>query len=542
MLDNEAGRSHYIEVAGSRYAKQRGLCHSRQRLCRLAVVAGLAAFSMVSAVWAKEPFGMKQVINKARQLAGQPFQSSAGQVPEFLMKLDYDAWRDIRFNPEMALWKKEKLPFNVQFFHPGLYYDRTVAINIIESAKVKRVPFSSALFNYGKNNFKDKVPANLGFAGFRLHYPINTKGYFDEVAVFLGASYFRAVAKKQNYGMSARGIAIDTALNTGEEFPYFREFWMVKPVPGAKKMTIYALLDSPSMTGAYQFIIQPGKETVMDVRSTLFLRKKITKLGIAPLTSMFFYGENTSQRPADDFRPEVHDSDGLLIAFASGEWLWRPLLNPRTLLINSFRAPNPAGFGLLQRDLNFDSYQDLEAHYENRSSVWIKPSGAWGDGHVELIQIPTENELHDNISAFWVPEQMPEPGQPFPFSYTMSWHFPGSIQTPGGHVVSTRTATGKDEHIKKFVIDFAGGALESLPPDKRLTAAISVDGKARLIEQQTFKNTVTGGWRLVFQIRLEDQGSVERMLPQKKPPVELRAYLKDGTDTLTETWSYLYLP
>lgn len=507
----------------------------------LLVLSSTQAFG--SPAESQRRFTFQSVIDKAKHLAAKPFQSPAGQVPEFLLKLTYDEWRDIRFDREQALWRKDKLPFVVQFFHPGLYYDRIVGINVIDSKGVHKVPFSGDLFNYGRNNFKDKMPDNLGFAGFRLHYPINTPDYYDEVVVFLGASYFRAVAKNQNYGMSARGLAIDTALTSGEEFPYFREFWITKPAPGASKITVYGLLDSASMAGAYSFIIQPGTETTMDVRSVLFLRKKVEKLGIAPLTSMFFYGENTRPMPIDDFRPEIHDSDGLMVASSSGEWIWRPLRNPRALLINSFQEQNPAGFGLVQRDLNFDHYQDLEAHYETRPSVWISPAGNWGEGRIELIQIPSESEINDNVIAFWVPAQLPSKGEPIPYSYKMSWHFPNSHRPPGGRVVATRVSKGKNEKVKKFVIDFEGGRLESLPADAALTAMVTVDSKARLIEQQLHKNRVTKGWRLVFQVSFEEPGSIDRVMPSaKRPASELRAFLKLGESALTETWSYAFQP
>lgn len=504
-------------------------------------LAGLVICTLLLRAEAADSFSYQNAVDKARQLAAQPYQNPAGQVPDFLLKIDYDAWRDIRFRPEQALWKREGLPFNVQFFHPGLYYDRTVKISIVNSQGVKPVDFSRDVFDYGKNSFRDKVPAGLGFAGLRLHYPLNTKKYFDEVAVFLGASYFRAVAKKQNYGLSARGLAVDTALSSGEEFPCFREFWIVKPVEESTRITVYALLDSPSLSGAYQFVVKPGRETLVDVTGTVFRRKNVQKFGIAPLTSMFFYGENASQRPADDFRPEIHDSDGLQILFHNGEWLWHPLVNPRTLLINSFAAKDPAGFGLAQRDADFNSYQDLEARYEARPSVWITPHGTWGAGRIELIQIPTDSELNDNIIAFWVPEKMPELAQPVTFSYRMSWQYAKSARPPAGRTIATRTAKGNDGQMKKFVVDFAGGRLDRIPPGRSVTAAVTVDGSAKLIEQQVYKNRFSGGWRLVFQIKPEDQG-MDRMLPQKRQPIELRAYLKEGNNAVTETWSYTFLP
>jgi glucans biosynthesis protein len=531
-----------IKVIGNIYKK-----HSNNHprgIGKAAVAFILCLICLQCAVEANESFSFKNVRDKAQQLAAQPFKELTGQIPEFLMKINYDEWRDIRFKPEFALWRKERLPFTVQFFHPGLYYDRPVIINIVDRAGVKPVHFARNLFDYGKNKFKGRVPANLGFAGFRVHHPINTKKYYDEVAVFLGASYFRAVARKQNYGLSARALALDTALSSGEEFPYFKEFWIIKPVEESTRITVYALLDSTSVTGAYEFIIKPGKETIIYVKETVFMRKAVEKLGIAPLTSMFFYGENTStsQRPVDDFRPEVHNSDGLLMSFSTGEWLWHPLVNPHTLIINSFNTVNPTGFGLMQRDTNFTSYQDLETRYENMPSVWITPWGKWGTGHIELIQIPTTGELNDNIIAFWAPEKQLGAGTSISFSYTMSWQHPDKKLPPAGRVISTYTAKGKTDEMKKFVIDFAGGSLDALPADKALAASVTVDNNAQLVEQQLFKNQVTGGWRLVFQIHPADQSGVDRVLKQKRQPIELRAFLKDGKNILTETWSYTYLP
>lgn len=512
----------------------------RAVLCFLFVTVTLCC---QCAAEAKTRFTLQSVIDKARSLSEKPFQSPAGEVPEFLLKLSYDEWRDVRFDPEQAMWRREKLPFEVQFFHAGLYYDRTVTIHVVDPTGVHTVPFSPDMFNYGRNTFKNRVPHDLGFAGFRLHYPINTPDYYDEVAVFLGASYFRAVAKAQNYGMSARGLAIDTALSTGEEFPYFREFWLMKPAPGANKIVVYALLDSVSVTGAYSFTIQPGVETSMDVRSFLFFRKKVEKIGIAPMTTMFFYGEATSQRPLDDFRPEIHDSDGLQVATGSGEWIWRPLRNPKTLQTNSFHAQNPAGFGLIQRDMSFDHYQDLEAHYETRPSLWVAPVGNWGDGRVELIQLPTDSEINDNIIAQWVPANVPAKGEQASYAYRMSWHFPNGGRPPGGRVTATRVAKGKTDKIRKFLVDFDGGRLDAIPADAALTAVVTVDGKARLVEQQLYKNRVTKGWRLVFQVSFDEPTSLDKVMPvTKRPAAELRAFLKMGESALTETWTYSYQP
>ena len=253
-----------------------------------------------------------------------------------------------------------------------------------------------------------------------MHCPLNTRRYYDELVSFLGASYFRALGRHLKYGLSARGLAIDTAVETGEEFPIFREFWIVRPKRKDKTVTVYALLDSPSAAGIYTFVITPGESTVMDVDARIFPRKEINKLGIAPLTSMYLFGENTKNK-FDDHRPEVHDSDGLLVLNGNGEWLWRPLDNSEYLRISAFVDENPKGFGLLQRDRNAAHYLDFEAHYEQRPSVWVEPLDDWGKGWVELVEIPSVQEIHDNVVAYWVPKDKPTPGQELRYRYRLHW-------------------------------------------------------------------------------------------------------------------------
>jgi len=488
----------------------------------------------------KEAFGFEDLVEKARALSATAYEDPRKDFPKWLLEISYDQLRDIRFRPEKSPWRKEGLPFELQFFHAGLYFDRTVKVNELTPAGVAPIRFSTDFFVYEKSaeKLEKKVPGDLGFAGFRIHGNLNTPAYKDEVAVFLGASYFRAVARGQVYGLSARGIAVDTAEPSGEEFPWFREFWVRRPAPGDAGITVYALLDGPRVTGAYAFVITPGEATRMDVDSTLFLRKEVGKLGISPMTSMFFYGETTNLRPKDIFRPEIHDSDGLAVHLQNGEWLWRPLSNPPEVWVNAFQAENPLGFGLIHRDLNFDHYQDLEARYELRPSLWCERRGNWGRGWVELVQIPTDDEIHDNIVAYWRPEQAP-PGVPLCFSYTLSWHFPGEIGPPAGRVVATRTERWKEPDTRMFILDFEGGDLKKLGPGDAVEGVVTAGPGARLVGQQVYKNAVTGGWRLVFRLKPENAPPPgPEASPGRRPPVEIRAYLKMGGRALTETWSF----
>lgn len=493
-------------------------------------------------------FSFDDVMNKAKEEAARPFSNPEKSVPEFLLDLTYDQWRDIRFLQEKTLWRMEEKPFQVQFFHPGLYYNRAVIINTVSHEGVKNVPFSTDLFDYGANRFQEKIPSELGFAGLRILYPLNTDKP-DDIAVFLGASYFRAVGKNQAYGLSARGLAIDTGQDSGEEFPYFKEFWIEEPDQNAQEIVIYALLDSKRLTGAYRFTIRPGENTKMLVEGKLFKRDDIEKIGIAPLTSMFFYGENTNQRPVDDFRPEIHDSDGLQMVDSSGEKIWRPLINPQHLFINSFQSSNIKAFGLLQRDRDFDHYQDQETRYDSRPSALVVPVGDWGSGHVELVQIPTENETNDNIVAYWVPDQLPPKGEPIVFSYVLSWHLSDEDPEKLGRVIATRNASGKEDGFRKIIIDFKGGKLDKLPAhlpsEAPIEAVIEVNDEGEIIEHQLYKITPTDSWRLVFQLRRKGIESIADSLTRpiiNPPPLEIQAHLTQGDNILTETWSYAIWP
>jgi len=417
------------------------------------------------------------------------------------------------------------------FFHQGLYYNYPVVMHEVDPGGVHDIRFDPDLFDYGKNHLDPKELRDLGFAGFRVHYAVNSPKYKDEVLVFLGASYFRALGKGQRYGISARGLAVDTALMSGEEFPRFTEFWVERPAPQARELRIYALLDSPRVTGAYRFVLKPGVDTAMDVRVELYLRQNVAKLGVAPLTSMYYFGEN--QRVGiDDFRPEVHDSDGLSVQLGTGEWIWRPLVNPKRLLVTSFAVNNPLGFGILQRDRSFFDYEDLEARYETRPSVWIEPKGNWGGGRVELVQIPTTDETNDNVVAYFVPDVSPAPQQPYDFEYRMLWQKENATRPTLAYVSQTRRGHGylrKPDDSIAFMIDFEGDVLRALPAGAPVEGVVSVDSNIEVIESNAYRNDVTNGWRLALRVRRHDD----------KRPGELRAFLRNGGTTLSETWSYI---
>ena len=497
----------------------------RLRSCR--ALAALLLVALAPAAWS---LTLDDIGMRAFQLANQPYKPPVVRLPPELRDLDYDGYRDIRFRPEKATWRAEKLPFELMFLMQGRAVTEPVRINIVEPSGERVLPFEPSLFDFGHNKFDPQKLQGVGFNGFRVHYALNKPGYKDEVLVFQGASYFRALGKGQGYGLSARGLAVDTAMPQGEEFPRFVEFWIERPRATATSLTIYGLLDSKSVAGAYRFVLTPGTETQMQVTARLFARDKIDKLGLAPLTSMYQFGENQPGR--DDFRPEVHDSDGLSLQSATGEWIWRPLVNPRRLLVTSFTLTNPRGFGLMQRDRSPSSYEDPEAQYERRPSAWVEPIGNWGAGSVELVQIPTPDETNDNIVAYWVPQVGATPGKAFEFAYRLHWQTTGTLPASLGFVLQTRRGRGfvkRADGDINFVVDFEGGPLRGLSSDAAIEPVVWADANAEIHERNLFRNPVTGAWRMTLRFKRLDAAR----------PVELRAYLQQQKAPVTETWSYI---
>jgi glucans biosynthesis protein len=505
-------------------------------LCRrLAAIA--ACVLACTAPMRAAAFGFDDVAARAAADAGQAYRPPTQVAPPELAGLTYDQARDIRFRPDRALWRAERLPFEVMFFHLGKFQTLPVQVNEVTPSGVRHLAFDPRDFDYGKNKLSPSRWSDVGYAGFRIHYALNTPAYKDELAVFLGASYFRALGSGQHYGLSARGLAIDTVGGQGEEFPRFKEFWIERPAANATALTIYALLDSPRATGAYRFILRPGTQTGVDVKARLFQRAGVATFGIAPLTSMFQHGENTPR--SDEFRPEVHDSDGLMVAGGDGqggaEWLWRPLTNPGATLTSSFSVRELKGFGLMQRDRAFTSYEDIEARYERRPSAWVVPEGSWGPGRVELMQLHTPDETNDNIVAYWVPDQLPAPGQPIDLAYRLFWQGDEQARPPNGWTVQSRfgrgyAKLGPDEF--QYVVDFAGPALDALGSDAAVEAVVTPVHNAQLVERNAYRNDARGGWRMTLRVKRLDATQ----------PVELRAFLQHGPNALTETWTTLIPP
>jgi glucans biosynthesis protein len=478
-------------------------------------------------------FDFEDVVRRARDLAAADFDTASPALPEALNKLDFDAWRDIRFRPDKAFLGANGSQFRLQLFHLGHLYRRPVTINTIRDGIAAPIPYSANLFDYGRTKIDKPLPVNLGFAGFRLHYPLNSPKVFDEVIAFLGASYFRFLGRDQHYGMSARALAVEAG-TTNEEFPFFREFWIETPEPGADQATVYALLDGPSATGAYRFDLYPGIETAIEVSAELFPRKPNVKFGLAPLTSMFFIGED-DHRFNDDFRPELHDSDGLLIHSGTGEWIWRPLRNPVKPVVSAFLDKDVRGFGLLQRDRDFDHYQDLDLAYEMRPSLWVEPRGSWGEGRVELVELPTGHETNDNIVASFVPKDSPESGKDFSYAYRIVAGLDLAQVSPNGRVLNTyqtvAAALGSADPpmpgSRRFIIDFTGGDLPYYAADPQLVEVVPSTSQGTITRSFIVPNAHTKGFRAIIDVQLEPGQSAD-----------LRAFLRTGSRALTETWTF----
>jgi periplasmic glucans biosynthesis protein len=479
---------------------------------------------------ADEPFDFDALRNRAKTLAAKPYAQRPSTVPEALRKLTYDEYRLLTFNPEQTWWRREKLPFQLQFYHPGFVHTQSVQIFELNRRSAEPIKFSRSFFDYSQHPVAGAIPENVGFAGFRVLGQLNYPA--DELISFVGASYFRALCLKAVYGLSARGLAIDTAEPGAEEFPKFEEFWIERPASGARELVIYALLDSPSVAGAYRFKLTPGADTVLEVKAAVYCRKNPRVFGIAPLTSMFWHGENSDDRQ-QDIRPEVHDSDGLMVCSGAGEWLWRPLFNPKGVRVAALLDENPRGFGLIQRDRQFASYEDLEGKYHLRPSVWVEPIGSWGRGSVRLIELPTENETNDNIVAFWVPEKLPPPGEAIEFEYKLHWYL-DQIQPPAGFVAATRSGYSRTQEpeLRRFVLDFDGAYLRDHKADPALEVIVTGSGGGTVMHPTLLKNDFNGTWRAAFAVKPDGSGT----------PVELRCYLRKGSDALTETWNYRWNP
>jgi glucans biosynthesis protein len=498
---------------------------------RLAVLFGLVAGVLSAAI---EPATV--TFDYVRALAEAdvtvPYQAPGDDLPARLGALTYDEYRDIRFRPSEALWRDDGLPFQLQFFHRGGLFRDKVTIREFSPTHEQVIPFVRDFFSYDPATDVGRLHSSLGYAGFRVHTPLNRPELYDEVIAFLGASYFRAIGSQQVYGLSSRGLALNCGLpDQPEEFPRFTDFWVGKPAAGDTALTIYALLKGPSVTGAYEFVVRPGKATMVDVRTELIFRREVTLPGVAPLTSMFWYGEN-SVRPAGQLRQEVHDSDGLMVQDATGVRIWQPLHNPAAPEFAVTPMQKLARFGLMQRDRRITSYEDLEAHYEQRPSAWIEPQGAWGDGSIRLVQLPASTEYGDNIVAFWVPAASPIVGRPLQFGYRIVWSLGEPPSDGFARVVNTHEGDLPNvAHGRLFWVDFADENFAARDASA-LEAEIEVSEGGRVRHHAISPYPQIGGWRV----------AIETDAVQAGQTISIQCRLRAGAQPISETWSYEWKP
>jgi glucans biosynthesis protein len=520
------------------------------RWCCATLVCGIALSGNALARQETADVTLDYVAKRAEQRAQKPFRSPRADLPDVLKadKLDYDKYREIEFRHEKALWGAEDLPFRVEFFHPGYLYEEPVHLYEFTVTAMQPIRFMQDWFNYRGLNIQKQIPVNTGYAGFRLQNELNDRGKWDELGAFLGASYFRLLGKGQRYGQSARGLAIDCGEpDRPEEFPIFTDWWLGKPSRGDDRLKLFAILDSVSCAGAYEMVIIPGETTVTDVRAKLFFReesnirpvnpnrKPIRTVGIAPLTSMFWFGK-ASERRFNEYRPEVHDSDGLLIQMGNGEVLWRPLNNPAEMRHQRFAAKDIRGFGLLQRERDFAHYQDLFNFYHQVPSVWVETHGYWGEGEVNLVELSTHYEGLDNIVAFWDPKEKPRPMEAYSFGYTLYWTRDEAEMklSKQDKVMASRIGNDpRDGNKRQFAIDFSGPKLNTLSESSPPESIASCSDNAVIVENQVFRNPFKSSWRVM--LKLEPK-------PGNKDPVDIRCTLQKGEEVLSETWTYLWSP
>jgi glucans biosynthesis protein len=524
---------------------------------RRTVLKGAAAAAAVSAIGENaaaapdglsfgEPsaFSFDLLKAQAREKAHGPYAPPPHPAPEIVQKINYEEWGKIRFRPDHALFADGPGRFPVTFFHLGLFFQKAVDMYAVEDGLARKVVYDQSYFDMPANSVAHGLPQGAGFAGLRIQEARD--GVLDwrknDWVAFLGAAYFRAIGELHQYGLSARGIALDVAVaDRPEEFPDFTQFY-VDSQPSDDTLIVYALMEGPSIVGAYRFALKRGKGVTMDIESTLFVRAAVSRFGIAPLTSMYWYSE-TKKQTAIDWRPEVHDSDGLSMWSGSGERLWRPLNNPPRIMVSAFTDNNPRGFGLCQRDRVFDHYLD-GVFYDRRPTLWVEPMPAadgsgWGKGWIQLCEIPTDDEIHDNVVAMWVPEQPPPAGAEIALNYRLHWLADEPYPSKLARCVATRLGRGgqpglpRPTGVRKFVVEFLGAPLASLPygvkPDMVVTASRgSLEGYRHI---EAVPDDVPGHWRAEFDLTVDGA-----------EPVEMRCFLQANGETLTETWMFQYHP
>lgn len=492
-----------------------------------------------------EPFEFDLLKNQAKQMAASAYVDTSQQLPPTLAKMTPQQFNAIQYDANESLWHDLKGQLDVQFFHVGMGFKQPVRMYSVDPKKKQatEIHFRPQMFKYENSGVdKSQLKGDLGFAGFKVFKSPELTQH--DIVSFLGASYFRAVDDTKQYGLSARGLAINNFSDTVEEFPNFTKFWFETPEPHSTRFVVYALLDSPSATGAYRFDIDcRATQVVMAIDANIYARKEIKQLGITPMTSMFSCGPH-ERRMCDTIHPQIHDSDRLYMWRGNGEWVCRPLNNPAKLQFNAFEDKNPKGFGLVQSDHEFSSYQDTVDWYSRRPSLWVEPTTEWGEGSIDLLEIPTTGETLDNIVACWNPKVPITAGKELRYGYKLYWSALPPVRTPLAQVHATRSGMGgfvegwapgehyPDVWARRFAVDFVGGGLDTLPQGTGIEPVVKVSS-GELKDFHVLWIPDIKGYRVIFDW-YPTSDSVD--------PVDMRLFIRTNDRTLSETWLYQYFP
>jgi glucans biosynthesis protein len=467
----------------------------------------------------------KDVVERARALSKKPFSPPANDLREPFSTLTYEQYvLDIKMKPGAAVWASENKGFSIEPLHRGWIFTAPVELNVVEGGESKRIAYDQTQFDYGALKIAEKLP-DMGFSGFRV-LRAQGAGEGEMIAQFQGASFFRArVSKDQPLGVTARGLSLRTADSRGEEFPVFRAFWIEKPALGGNTLVIHALLDSPSVTGAYRFTLRPGEATIIDTEMTLFPRVDLDHVGIAGLAGASLFTP-LDRRRSDDLRPAAAEMNGLQMLTGKNEWLWRPLSNRNNLQLSSFVDANPKGFGFLTRDRDINAYQDDVAHWEQRPSLWVEPLGEWGEGAVQLVEIPSESDFNQNIIAYWRPKQTLTTGAEANFAYRQFWCWEPPARPPLAIVAEARGGRAAAPKLRRFLVVFSGDILGDPARVATLKPMLTtLPGSAKIVG--LYANPPAKTCRVLFDVD-----------PGGENFCELRLVLQSGDDPISETWLY----
>ncbi len=504
------------------------------------------------------PISISEIKAYAKSLADNNYISPSDEDVELFEDFDIEEWQSIQHKEEKFLWKDENLPFALEFFAPGYLHQDSIEISIIEDEQSKKLQADRSLFSASSEDIIDDLPKEFNIGGFRIHYSSQNNmqniAQYSGIASFIGATFFRGTGKNAQSGVYARGVTINTALQEGEEFPHFTHIWIVKPKKNDSKLTFYALMDSPSMTGVFTFILETGTSTIINVENTFYPRagKELPqKIGIAPLASMFFASSQNEVLTEEELDEErnihnAHNSDGLLYLDSSNNYVWRSLENPRRLSITSINNNNPSGFGLFQRNIDENSFHNKQFSYHKSSSLWIEPLSNWGNGYLELIEIPTRNDKHNNIALFWVPYTFGEQAisDEVSYSYKLYWITAGASPHLLAKVVSAKEIhADENDRLCTFTIDFKGEALNALPENTGLASVIELPKEVEFVDKTLTKDNINNTWKLTFSVLLPTPESiVQTLIPARNPEkIRFKAHLIRGENLptpLTEIWQY----